>query len=220
MLFVDVIGGLTQDEGHANGATKLTERLLAETDDYSALSVRIHFNPWYANWKHIARRRYDIKQMYPKERIGHVVCPFSYGGGHGMVKLANQLDQFGMKIHVAVPCDAIYRHMWMKWRSLYGDHSIKFPDNILSYHGYYQRKSRPWGIKPTGLAKELSWEELFVIHTEMDDQETWHLKCVEVVRDMAAKYVGGAANIPVGAPESEATVSRVVEAEQRRNDLA
>ena len=204
MLYVDVIGGFTQNEATANGCVKLEERLLAETDDYSGLSVRIRFNPWHARWSDVARNRYMTKQQYPRERWGHVVCPYSYGGGHGLVKFARHLDRYGMKIHVAVMADAIYRHLWMKWRSLYGDYSITLPDNVLAYHGFYQRKSRPMGVKPSGKATELSWTQLEVVHTEMDDQMEWHDRCVEVVRDMAARYVGSTANVPAEAPLSEA----------------
>jgi hypothetical protein len=124
------------------------------------------------------------------------------------VNLAKQLDNFDMRINVAVMCDAIYRHPWMKWRSLWGDNSILLPDNVRSYYAFFQRKSRPMGVKPRGVANELSWTQLNVIHTEMDDSEAWHSKCVEVVREMAAAFVGGTDSVPADAPESEAIALR------------
>lgn len=207
MLVVDVIGGLTQDLGTDNGAVECGEKLLASLDEYSSLSTRVYFNPWNANWKQIAYNRHLIRRRYYRDPYMHLVCPYSYGVGHGTVRFAEALDQYGLKIDMVVCSDGIYRHWWMKWRSLYGNHAIHFPDNIVAYRGFHQEKTRPCGKKPTGKAICMGWDLLEVMHIEMDDHPAWHDACIEEALKMAGLCCKKN-RVPKGAPETPATVIR------------
>jgi hypothetical protein len=183
MLIVDVIGGFTQHEGRVSGSFILSEKIRERLSQYNSLSARVAFLPWNLDWEKIAANRYLIRQLYPNEEIVHVVAAYSYGVGHGLVQYAKNLDRYGMSIERAVLCDGIHRSRCFKWRSLFGGWEILLPENIRSYHGFFQRKTRPMGCKPIG-SECLSWTEIALPHVEMDDAPEWHKRTISIVNDL------------------------------------
>ena len=212
MLYAPVIGGFTQGEGTWNGAQELRERLLAEFDAYSALSVRFPFYPWNSDWRDVARRTYLLRERYRADRLTMLVFAFSWGVGNGLVKYAKRLQRYGIEIDCAVICDGVYRHWFTpgNWRIVIGDTRIHLPSNVKSYYGFYQETERPCGKKPVSdSAVCLGWEKLNLPHVEMDDSYKWHDKCVELAHQYAPAKTKGPLSVPQSAPQSFATSSRI-----------
>lgn len=210
MLIVENIGGFKQGDDRWHGAKDMHEIVLAEMDDYSPLSVRVRYRCWNDNWKAIAADAKLLKNKYWREPFGIVVNCFSYGGGWGLTRYANHLKRKNLQVACAVISDGIMRP-WTRllaWQSLYGHFPIHLPDNVLTYHGYFQQVNRPGGEKPVGKAECLTWKNLHVEHTLMDDEPEWHQRCVEVAMQHAKLFVGSKAAVPVGAPDSVAVEVR------------
>ena len=215
MLMVQCIGGFTQTEDEWNGVMQIKERLLSELDEYSALSVRVSFKPWNAEWGRIAKRMHLLRNRYSRERFVVVVCAYSWGAGNGLKKLADQLARYDIEIEVVVMSDGVYHSWWLPkslWflevRALFGL-AIRLPTNVKAVHGFAQTESRPRGVKPTGNGKILSWTEVVRPHAEMDDLPEWHDKCASVALVAAKLAVGTPQSVPANAPPSLALESRL-----------
>lgn len=212
MLIVQLISGFTQTEETWNGVQELREELLSELDEYSALSVRVRLNPWGANWYENARQIYMLRERYPKEPFTVIVFAYSWGVGSGLVNLAKYLDRFGVDIAKAVISDGIYRHWFTvgNWRLLWGDSRIVLPSNVLSIEGFYQETSTPMGRRPvSSVATCEPWMKLRLPHVEMDDARPWRQRCVAVAKHYAGLAVVSTQSVPIAAPVSEATESRL-----------
>jgi len=211
MLIVYNIGGLTQKDNRWHGVNELDEKIRAALDDYSGLSVRVHYHGWNADWKAIATKAKLLRNRYPKpEPFIIVVNAYSYGVGWGLTHLAKQLSRKNLNIAVANIADGIMRD-WLKWlgawRAMCGGWPITLPKNILAYNGFYQDVNRPSGVKPIG-STCLSWTNLAVEHTMIDDEPDFHELCIQVAIEQA-KLATGEKPVPVGDPESVATESRI-----------
>lgn len=212
MILFDVIGGFTQTEETNNGCIELCEKLRSNLDEYSQLSVRVRFHEWNSNWYSSARYAHLLRLRYPRpEPFGIVAFAYSWGCGNGLVKYAKALKRFNLRIETVVLCDPIYRHWypWGNWRALVGGYWITLPPNVLSYYGFYQRVSRPHGVKPRGDAVCLGWEEINYEHVECDDSPEWHDKCIAVAIEEAKQFVRRTNSVPDTAPQSSALESRL-----------
>lgn len=220
MLEIPIISGFTQRDGEWNGCHELREIILAETDDYSALSVRPRLYRWNDPWKHIARQMHLERLRYKHEPFGVVVFAYSFGAGNGLVRLAKQLKRYGIGIEAAVVSDGVF-HSWLPpelWfleaRALLGLARIRLPPSIARLIAFHQTVSRPMGLRPKASESQLSnadWRQLEYPHVEMDDAPEWHAECVRVAIEATDKFVHRPASVPVGAPQSEATVSRILD---------
>lgn len=219
MLIVQLISGFTQTEEQWNGVQELREKLLAELDDYSAISVRIRLGEWKDNWKAAARQLYMLRERYPDEPFVVLVFAYSWGVGNGLVNFAAYLDRFGVDIAKAVVSDPVYRHWFTpkNWRVLYGDARITLPKNVLAIEGYYQETNKPMGRMPVSdVAKCEPWIRVRLPHAEMDDSRLWRQRCIQVAKEYAKLAVGSPANVPAAAPDSVAMVemNRTTETEK------
>lgn len=222
MLTLQIISGFTQREGAWNGCSELKEKLLAELDQYSPLSVRIRLDPWNANWKYIAREMHLLRLRYPREPFVVGAFAYSWGVGYGLKKLSAQLGRFGIPVNTAVTSDGIY-HSWLpgalqwagNWRAMLGRAAINLK-NVQQLHGFHQEVSRPMGQRPSLKQGEVvSWEPLIYPHVEMDDAPEWHQRCIEVANELVAKIVRQPESVPIGAPLSEAVEKRRDERRKR-----
>jgi pimeloyl-ACP methyl ester carboxylesterase len=208
MLIVQLISGFTQSEEQWNGVQELREKLLSELDDYSSLSVRIRLDVWKSDWYAIARQIYMLRERYPQEPFRVVAFAYSWGVGNGLVRLAKNLDRFGVDIDHAVVSDPVYRHWFSpgNWRAMWGDRRIVIPANVQRMEGFYQTTDKPHGRRPVSdrLTCE-PWTLLRRPHAEMDDARPWWERCIEVAKEQAAMAVGSPKNVPATAPESAAT---------------
>jgi hypothetical protein len=211
MLIVFNIGGLTQGDDRWHGMNELDEKIRSALDDYSGLSVRVHYYGWNVNWREIACKTKLLRNRYPPpEPFIIVVNAYSYGVGWGLRQLAKQLARKNLNIKIANTCDGIMRD-WQKWlgawRAMAGGFAIRLPQNVLAYNGFYQDVSRPSGVQPIG-STCLSWTNLKVEHTLADDEPEFHELAIKVCIEQA-KLATRVEVIPVGAPESAATESRL-----------
>lgn len=212
MFFCENIAGFTQDES-SNGNIELHEKLLAALDDYSPLSVRVRYRRHNENWKAIALNYHYMRRRYYNEPFIIQVNAYSYGAGHGLTRLAKQLQRYNIKVNIANICDGVYYHWhplgW--WRALIGNSRIKLPNNVEKFHAFYQRKNTPHG-RPLdynpAMTQALSWTELFVEHEWMDDDLEWHNHCITVAKEYAKKGVVSKQHIPANAPKTAATEMR------------
>jgi hypothetical protein len=191
-LTVLIIGGRLQREGERSGPLELEELLREglEKEGYSIRQTRVKFYPWWAEWDDVVRRLHFQKTRYRREPFGIVVCAFSRGVGYGVVQLCKRLPDYDMKINSGVFSDGIYHHWWghlTNWRSMFGGYQIYLPDNtIYEWDGFYQRRDG-MQIEANG-GNRLSWTQLNIVHTEMDDAPLWHDKCLEVVLRRAKEF--------------------------------
>jgi hypothetical protein len=208
MLVCQLISGYTQSDENWNGVHELREKLLSELDNYSSLSVRIRLDTWNSNWRGIARQLYMLRERYDEEPFAVVVFAYSWGVGHGLVKLAKYLNRYGVNIDHAVLSDGIYRHWFSagNWRVLVGKPPILLPPNIIRVDGFYQETSWPSGVKPVGPIEH--WELVQLPHIEMDDSKKWHTRCIQVAKQAALTAVGSPHDVPASAPISQAVVTR------------
>ena len=172
MLIVQLISGFTQTEETWNGVQELREKILAETDDYSALAVRVRLDTWNADWKAIARQIYMLRQRYHREPFVVLAFCYSWGVGNGLVKLAKQLDRYGVDVAHAVVSDGVYRHGFTlgNWRVILGDARIRLPANVKAIEGFYQETSYPMGRRPiAGDIEATPWTKIRAPHVELDD---------------------------------------------------
>lgn len=208
MLIVQLISGYTQTEERWNGTQELREKVIAELDDYSSLSVRVRLGKWNDDWRENARQLYMLRERYADEKFTVIVFAYSWGVGHGLVNFAKQLDRFGIDVAHAVVSDPIYRHWFTpgNWRLLWGDRRIQMPPNVKVIEGFHQKTSQPMGRQPVSdVAKCDPWVLLRLEHVEMDDARPWRQRCIEVAKEAAALAVGSTQNVPATAPKSEAT---------------
>lgn len=208
MLIVQLISGFTQTEENWNGVHELREKLLAELDDYSSLSVRVRLGEWHDNWYAAARQVYMLRERYPDEPFVVVCFAYSWGVGNGLTKFAKYLDRFGVDIAHAVVSDPVYRHWFTpgNWRAMWGDRRIAIPSNVHRIEGFHQRTDLPHGRQPMGDHVRCDpWILLRRPHAEMDDARPWWARCIEVAKQQAELSVGSPQNVPASAPKSEAT---------------
>jgi hypothetical protein len=215
MLNIRIIGGYTQTEGRETGCFKLEEKLLATLDDYSPLSVRVRFSPWNDNWKDVAARLNALKEKYEADPFGLVVCAYSWGVGHGLVKLAKALTPYGITVDAAVTSDGIYRHWFSpgNWRVAIGDSRIHFPDNVMETTPFRQTQSIPAGRGIATTQQMFPTTTLRYSHELMDDAPEWHRKCIQVVKEKLAIFVPSKADVPINAPVTPATEKRISESQ-------
>lgn len=208
MLIVQLISGFTQTEENWNGVQELREKLLAELDDYSSLSVRVRLGEWHNDWFAAARQVYMLRERYPNEPFVVVVFAYSWGVGNGLVKFAKYLDRFGVDIAHVVLSDPVYRHWFSpgNWRAIWGDRRIAIPKNVLRIEGFHQETDLPHGRRPMSDQAQCDpWVLLRRPHAEMDDARDWWKRCIEVAKQQAALAVGSPKNVPATAPTAPAT---------------
>jgi len=222
MLTIFNIGGFTQGDDRWHGINELDEKIRAELDDYSGLNVRVHYHGWNADWGAIATKTKLLRNRYPKPEPFIILAnAYSYGAGWGLTRLAKKLARKNLNITVANISDGIMRdwqQMFGAWRAIYGGWAIKLPPNIVAYNGFYQTVSRPSGVQPIG-STCLSWTDLGVEHTLMDDEPDFHNICIQTAIEQAKLSVR-VQEVPVAAPKTEATESRLGATEKINEDAA
>jgi hypothetical protein len=120
-----------------------------------------------------------------------VVFAFSYGGGWGLPRFAAELKKRnGIKIHVAVTSDAVYRSRWFlgKFLSLVDWPIIRIPSNVELVIQFIQRSSRPRGHRIIPVNNQATKVELPVVldsdHVHCDDAEEYHERAIAVAEEM------------------------------------
>ena len=97
------ISGFRQDEGEANGLFRLWLKL----HELAAPSVHVALREWDTDWQEQAAlvAQTSINGLGPRV----LVCAYSWGAGHGLLRFAEALRASGIEIATAVLADPVYR---------------------------------------------------------------------------------------------------------------
>lgn len=177
--WVVVISGFTETRVKQTGSEILWRKLRP----FCSPNTTIQFREWDSDWEGMAS--FIDRNSFHDTRV--LVAAYSWGAGHGFVKLAEALAKRNRYIDRAVLCDPVYRAplLPLRWLALTRWPTIKLPHNVRAVDWLYQRKNRPWGhqpvlstgFKPRGI-------ELQVKHDEMDEHDEYHRRVIEHVANL------------------------------------
>ena len=120
-----VIGGFRQNRRRLAGV----DRVLDALNVFRMPGVRVQLFKWDADWageaEFILRHKADADP---------IVCIYAYswGFGHGAVRLAEELARRGLRVAGLVGCDGVYRDHFLlrRWRALWQNSRIDLPGSI------------------------------------------------------------------------------------------
>lgn len=185
--FIIVISGYTQDETQDTGSRRLWRKL---HDDFIGTDVQVILVSWNHDMHKLAGW---IRYLKNGADATVIVAAYSWGVGHGFVKLANQFLDRDIKIRLAILADGVFhpdwytpwRYFFVKWIRDYV--SIKLPHSVLQVKWSRQEESWPSGHNLT--ADHIHIPEAILMHSQvhksMDETQWWHL----TVRDACQKYL-------------------------------
>lgn len=189
------ISGFMQDVERESGTEKLW-RKLRQSSAVGPESSLVHPQEWNANWRSLAEFIWRNSQTWQKDENGDNGCrvyiyAYSWGCGHGMVRLSQELQKRGIIVGHAVLCDPVYHHFWRPWRGLFHaswNPPIRVPANVQVVDWYYQRQDRPQGADLMACAATTQINqgiELNRGHAWMDDAAEYHGRVMQVVNSLA-----------------------------------
>ncbi len=153
--------------------------------------------PWDHDWTTLARFM-DVQSERDNGTQPKVcVIGYSWGGGWGAQRLAEQLRVCGMVVNQMVLADPVYRSARLlgRWRSLliggWLAPTIKVPSNVLYVKSTRQRINWPRAhdLKPDspGTRMELPIEDYDRVHNQMDESPIFR----EIVFNAAKRLIEG-----------------------------
>jgi len=172
------ISGFTQSLERMSGIETLWLKLRQFSQpDISVLSPL----QWKSDWRNLAEFMWRTSSP---DDIRVRVYAYSWGCGHGFVRLAKELRKRGIPIDNAVLSDPVY-HSWVRpWRAVIFSPAIKIPDNVRRVDWFFQRQNRPQATtlmaqnpEKTIIAKP---RELQRTHEYMDDAVEFHEAALSV----------------------------------------
>ncbi|HEX5442542.1 MAG TPA: hypothetical protein VFW87_01880 [Pirellulales bacterium] len=181
-----VISGFTQTLSTPSGCQQLWHCLDRERHHARAKAM---LWPWNADWRGVAELVWRFRPFDRRPRV--YTFAYSWGGGHGMPRFADELARRGIDIDHAVLCDAVYRAPLraLDFLSLtnWPRPRIVVPRNVRQVDWFFQRADHwynPRGHEPVAAAGAQTvihpGQELFAAHHYMDDQPEWWQKCLDV----------------------------------------
>ena len=181
------ICGFTQSEQRTSGLERLWLRLRSVASSRTCVAAPLE---WKHNWRTFAERVWRTSVVRPRITI----VAYSWGCGHGFVKLARELQKRGLSVSDAVLCDPVY-HSWLRpWRALFFSPAITIPANVQRVHWYRQNQNRPRG---TDLVAEdnrkteiepVHW--INATHQYADDHDKFHRTAMDIVSRAASEVRG------------------------------
>lgn len=174
------IMGFTQDKSRESGLEKLW-RKLRETLPLETECL-VHPQTWDADFDALAE---FIWRNGTKATVVNVYA-YSWGCGHGFVKLAKALQARGIQVPKAVLSDPVYHSWWRPWRGIFHaslNPPIVLPTNVWHVDSFYQRLNTPQGTKialKNRAAQQSDPVLLECTHQYMDDADEFHEKVLEV----------------------------------------
>ena len=177
------ISGLTQNIDRQNGFDRLWKQLRPLASEHVSL---LPPQRWRADFSAIAE---FIHRMKPENTVPDIrVYAYSWGCGHGFVKLAGELLKRGCGIRYAVLCDPVYHSWWRPWRAVMTGRwapPIRIPKNVSEVYWFRQFQNRPQATGLTAIGAFTVIHKPVVLkadHEWMDDQTEFHAKCLDVAR--------------------------------------
>ncbi len=186
--FAIVISGYTQDETQATGSRRLWRRL---HDDFKGTDVQTMLVSWNHDMRKLAGW---INYLRDGGEAVVVVACYSWGVGHGFVKLANQLLKRGIKIVMAICADGVYHPAWYApWRYYFvrwfrGYVSITLPRNVQAVEWSTQENEWPYGhdIVADHFGVPRAIPRLREVHQSMDEDAWYHMTTRNACRELLA----------------------------------
>ncbi|PHR99577.1 MAG: hypothetical protein COA78_24730 [Blastopirellula sp.] len=188
MIIHTTISGFTQDHGSWHGVLELTEKLREKHCE--GVRSRVHYYRWDENWAAIAEYYWSLSEKYHTQPL-IAIYAYSWGAGHGAMRLTEQLRKRGLRVRLMVLADPVYRNVWCLWRSMrnwnlpwFGEPIIRVPDYVDEVFSFHQVQNRPSGHKllpesRTGGPTIHPPVLLTANHQYMDNAGEFHAKCLE-----------------------------------------
>lgn len=169
-----MIMGFTQNIGRHSGLHTPWEELRQYSEAERLVATPLS---WDSNWREVAR--FIAAYSSPATKI--YVAAYSWGAGHGFVKLSKYLKGHGRNIEHAILVDPVYRvkylPSWITAGPLNGISMtklgrIKVTENVLEVTHFIQRENRPAGRQLKLESPRTKVNGPFLLkskHAEMDD---------------------------------------------------
>lgn len=171
------IMGFTQTKWSPSGVERLWRKL--RTVCVGEQSSLIHPQEWNANWQELAE--FIWRNSEGVESVRCNIYAYSWGCGHGFVKLSRALWNRGIPVAHAVLSDPVYHHWFKPWRGLFRatwNPPIIVPANVHEVDWFYQRQNTPQGVYLRAVSPSLTrihdGRELQCSHQYMDDAKEFH----------------------------------------------
>lgn len=181
------IMGFTQDTSCESGMEKIW-RMLRESLPLETQCL-VHPQTWDADFDALAE--FIWRNGAPGTAVN--IYAYSWGCGHGFVRLSKALKIRGIPVPKAVLCDPVY-HSWIRpWRGLFHgscNPPIIVPENVWHIDSFFQRLNRPQGTSLRMMNRAGSQSEPVELqrsHPYMDDADEFHQKVLEVAATAAAR---------------------------------
>lgn len=173
------ICGFTQRLDRINGIHKLWMRLRAVVDCDSCL---IHPQVWNADFGKLAE---FIRMMSQGDGAPKIkVYAYSWGCGHGFLRLAKELRRRGLKVTTAVLCDPVFHSWWRPWRALFMCPNIVVPPNVQEVFWFRQYQNLPRATELVEADEDATEIHDPVVldceHAYMEDSEEFQSCCLKV----------------------------------------
>lgn len=177
------ISGFTQSLQRASGLENLWLML---RDEHEGGACRVSLREWDSDWDAFA------EHVWRTGLGGDVdvrVYAYSWGAGHGFVRLARELGARGIQIRYAVLSDPVYRRWYALWRSVWspllGEPTIEVPANVREVAYLIQRRNIPHGHRLVAEHPKTVIHEprtLDYSHQYMDDAIEFHEASIDIAR--------------------------------------
>lgn len=174
------ISGFRQDEGEPNGMFRLWLKL----HEIASPATHVTLREWDTDWNEQAALIAETSVNGLGPRV--LVCAYSWGAGHGLLRFAEALRPTGIKIEEAVLADPVYRSRLLstRWLAFCRWPKIVIPSNVRRVRWTRQRVDYPRGhrlvAEDPGRTTILNPVEVHRGHCWMDDAPEFHRMALEV----------------------------------------
>lgn len=180
------IAGFSEKRGAHTGTSRLYMRLR----EWTAPETTVRFWLWDEDWRD--RAAHIARVSPPDARI--LVCAYSWGAGHGFVRLSRALQRLGRRVETAVLCDPVYRSRTLlgRWLAIVPWLRVRVPANVDDVLWLRQRTDLPSGHTPKALGPE-TWIHPAVdltglyTHARIDDSSEYHALAASEARRILSK---------------------------------
>lgn len=181
------IMGFTQSQSQESGVEKLWRKLRrgVSLENHCVL----HPHPWDADFDALAE--FIWRNGGPATVVN--IYAYSWGCGHGAVKLCKALNKRGIQVPKLLLCDPVYHSWWRPWRGMFHaslNPPITFPENVWHVDSFFQRQNTPQGTSirlKNRVATQSDPVELNYNHQYIDDAPEFHEKVLTVAAASAAR---------------------------------
>lgn len=180
-----LIMGFTQSTTDETGMERLWKRMRPEIN--LANECLLEPKVWNERFGNVAE--FIFRNLKPGGTV-NVVC-YSWGAGHGAVKLCRELNKRGIIVSDLLACDPVY-HSWLRpWRGMFPaiwNGPIAFPANVMRARSFIQRLNTPQGTgirlaNPRAVVDRPI--ELRYDHNHIDDADEFHELAIRIVKGEA-----------------------------------